>query len=111
MDKRKVGIPVDPRNKGDVVYQARMYKVNGRKFRVMDTVKMRSTNAMIKDFMEVYAGLEQEGFNQDKLRFCERLQYISLLGLSILRDPDSTSVHPYVTNNLLKINREMIKLS
>ncbi|MGM5484107.1 MAG: hypothetical protein ACQER9_04295 [Nanobdellota archaeon] len=77
-DVKKVGYPVHKKNKGDVVYQARVFGVKNNKPKVLDLRKIQSGTRLIQDFQRNYETLQRNNFNPNSKKYDTRFLYLSL---------------------------------
>jgi hypothetical protein len=76
-DDRKIGWLANYQNKGEVVYQARLFHNKGNKFRRFDVHFSRTAQQIRKGFYEVYQEMSRKRFNPRRLpRFKFRLYYL-----------------------------------
>ncbi|MFT4303445.1 MAG: hypothetical protein ACMXYG_02695 [Candidatus Woesearchaeota archaeon] len=78
-DKRKVGIPAHKKNKGNLIYQGRLWRDSNNKHRTIDLQKLQHGNQLIENFEQIYGALQQEGFRSDRKKFSERVDYLTLV--------------------------------
>ena len=91
---RKVGYPTHPNNKGEVVYQNRLYGRGGDKYRVLETTHFQTDVRLVSKFFEVYSALERFGFRKESKHYSARLQYVQLAYdvITLLHAADSVTL-------------------
>ncbi|MBI5002775.1 hypothetical protein HZC31_05285 [Candidatus Woesearchaeota archaeon] len=88
---RKVGYPTHPDNKGEVVYQNRLYGRGGDKYRVLETAHFQTDVRLVSKFFEVYETLARHEFKPESKHYNARVQFIRLAydAISLLHASDT----------------------
>jgi len=80
---KKAGYPIHPKNKGDVVYQARVFGKRSNKPKVFDLKKMQSGTRLIQDFQKIYDAIKRTDFSQNSRKYDSRVLYLALCNKAI----------------------------
>ncbi len=91
---RKVGYPTHPNNKGEVVYQNRLYGAGNGRFSVLETSNFQSDVRLVSKFFEVYSALERIEFRKESKHYGARIQFLQLAydAITLLHAADSATL-------------------